>query len=251
MNPKKPRNVKKRVATGMVAAAALVSAVGSFALFTDHAKSHAEMTAGTLDLTLTQSWVADNAAVADEYAPGDILNLDYTLENTGSLSTDIRETFVITGDKAIDGIFDIYAAEDVEQNAQTHLWAPKAGKSPIAVRSVDTYTADKDNNGTKETYYTIAYEVPELTVDGSEETGDATASTAGSAISGAVKTGDYVLLFDKDAANDVQGTNLTVEYIAQGLQHRNTGNDTWADAKVITESLTIGGVERNVMPENN
>ena len=66
-----------------------------------------------------------------------------------------------------------------------------------------------------------------------------------------MKTGDYVLLFDQDAANDVQGTNLTIEYIAQGLQHRNTGDDTWADAKVITESLKIGGVERNVMPENN
>ena len=177
MNPKKPRNVKKRIATGMVAAAALVSAVGSFALFSDHATSHAEMTAGTLDLTLTQSWVSDNAAVADEYAPGDILKLDYTLENTGSLSTDIRETFVITGDKAIDGIFDIYAAEDVEQNAQTHLWAPKDGKSPIAVRSVNTYSADKDNNGVQETYYTISYAIPELTVDGSEETGDATAVT--------------------------------------------------------------------------
>lgn len=250
MNLTKPRNVKKYVATG-VAAAALISAVGSFALFTDRAQSHAEMTAGTLDLTLTQSWVADNAEVADEYAPGDILNLDYTLENTGSLSTDIRETFVITGDKAIDGIFDIYAADDVTQDAQTHLWAPKDGASPIAVRSVSTYIADKNNDNVNETYYTISYEIPELTVDGSEETGDATASTTGSDIAGAVKTGDYVLLFDKDAENAVQGTNLTVEYMAQGLQHRNTGDDTWADAKVITETLTIGGVDRNVMPENN
>lgn len=250
MNLTKPRNVKKYVATG-VAAAALVSAVGSFALFTDRAQSHAEMTAGTLDLTLTQSWVADNAAVADEYAPGDILALDYTLENTGSLSTDIRETFVITGDKTVDGIFDIYAAEDVEQDAATHLWAPKSGAKPISVRSTDTYTADKNSDGTVETYYTISYEVPELTVDGSDETGDATASTAGSTIAGAKKTGDYVLLFNKNAENTVQGTNLTLEYIAQGLQHRNTGDDTWADAKVITESLTIGGVERNVMPENN
>ena len=250
MNPKKPRNVKKRIATGLVAVA-MVSAVGSFALFTDRAQSHAEMTAGTLDLTLTQSWVTDNAAVADEYGPGDILNLDYTLENTGSLSTDIRERFVITGDKAIDGSFDIYAASDVKQDAATHLWAPNAGATPIAVRSVDTYTADKNHDGTMETYYTISYEVPELTVDGSEETGDATASTTGSTISGAKKTGDYVLLFNKDAENSVQGTNLTVEYIAQGLQHRNTGDNTWADAKVITEKLTIGGVERNVMPENN
>ena len=250
MNLTKPRNVKKSVALGL-AAAAMVTAVGSFALFTDHATSHAEMTAGTLDLTLTQSWVADNAEVAEEYAPGDILNLDYTLKNTGSLSTDIRETFVITGDMAIDGIFDIYAAEDVQQDPQTHLWAPKDGASPIAVRNVSTYTADKDNNNVNETYYTIAYEIPELTVDGSEEIGDATASKPGSAISGAMKTGDYVLLFDQDASNDIQGANLTVEYMAQGLQHRNTGNDTWADAKVITEKLTIGGVERNVMPENN
>lgn len=245
MNPKKPRNVKQRIAAGLVVAG-VVSAVGSFALFTDHAQSHAEMTAGTLDLTLTQSWVADNAAVADEYAPGDILNLDYTLQNTGSLSTDIRETFVITADKAIDGIFDIYAAEDVEQNSATHMFAPKAGKNPLSVRTTGTFTGTDGK-----TYYTITYEVPELTVDGSVETGDATASTAGSKIAGAVKTGDYVLLFDEDAANDVQGTNLTLEYIAQGLQHRNTGNDTWADAKVITEKLTIGGVERNVMPENN
>ena len=250
MNPKNPRNVKKRIATGLVAVA-MVSAVGSFALFTDHAQSHAEMTAGTLDLKLTQNWVNDNSAVADEYAPGDILNLDYTLENTGSLSTDIRETFVITGDKQINQIFDIYAAEDVEQDAQTHLWAPKAGKSPLTVRSVDSYQEDKDNDGFKEEYYTISYNIPELTVDGSEETGDATGSTAGSVISNNVKTGDYVLLFNKDAANDVQGTNLTLEYIAQGLQHRNTGDDTWADAKVITETLKIGGETINVMPENN
>jgi len=250
MNLTKPRNVKKYVATG-VAAVALVSAVGSFALFTDRAQSHAEMTAGTLDLTLTQSWVSDNAEIADEYGPGDILKLDYTLENTGSLSTDIRETFVITGDKVVDGNFDIYAFEDVEQNAATHLWAPKSGAQPISVRSTDSYTADKDGNGTVETYYTISYDIPELTVDGTDETGDATSSTAGSTIAGDTKTGEYVLLFNKDAENGVQGTNLTLEYIAQGLQHRNTGDNTWTDAKVITESLTIGGEKINVMPENN
>ena len=251
----KPRNLKKGVAVTLAVAAA-VTAVSSFALFTDRAQSHAEVKAGTLDLILTQDWAADNAGVVDEYAPGDILNLDYTLTNAGSLSTDVRETFVITGDKAVVGNFEIYAASDVEKNVTTGLWAPKTGASPLIVRDVDPgyYTADKNGDGIPETYWTITYEIPELTIDGTgakAETGDATASTIGSTISNNTKTGDYVLLFNKDAKNEVQGTNVTVEYVAQGLQHRNTGDDTWKDAKVITETITIGGVKTDVVPERN
>ena len=231
---------KKRM-TGMLALVLVAAlAVTSLALFTDRAQSQAEVTAGTLDLSLAQTWADDNKEVIDEYAPGDILNLDYTITNNGNLSTDICETFVITSDKPISNEFEIYAASDVEKDAATGLYAAKASKNPIEVRSTGSFVKDSI------TYYTITYKIPEFTVNG---TGEGAETEDG--ITSNSKTGDYVLLFHKDSENSIQGTNLTVEYMAQGLQHRNTGDTTWTDAKVITEKFTIGGAETSVVPQLN
>lgn len=227
----KPRNLKKRIAA-CLAATALISAVGSLAVFTDRAQSQATMKAGTLDLALTQTWVDDNAAALPVYAPGDILDLDYTLTNNGNLSTDIREMFVITSDKKITNEFDIYAAADVEQDS-SGAYVPKSGATPIEVRSSEDF-----GTGTK-----ITYNIPQFTVNGTGENAETVDGITSNA-----KTGDYVLLFNKDAANSVQGTSLKIEYLAQGLQHNNTGNDTWEDSRVISEHITIGGEDISVVP---
>lgn len=231
----KHRNVKKSIAASL-AAAAMVTAVGSFALFTDRAQSQATVTTGTLDLQLTQSWNQDNEDILKNFVPGDVLNIDYTLANKGNLSTDIKETFVITSSKVLNGEFELYAASDVHEDATTGLWVANDGADPIEVR-----TATAHNGGTK-----ITYEIPEYTVNGTGENAETE-----SGITSNQKVGDYVLLFNKDSANTIQGTQLNIEYVAQGLQHRNTGDDTWEDAKVISESITIGGTQKDVVPQLN
>ena len=215
---------KKRLAAIFLTAAFATTLVTCLALFTDREQSQTEYTAGTLDIVLGQEWISDNAETAKNFTPGDKLLLSYSLENKGNLDAKVKETFVVTTDKAVTNEFEIYAASDVEKDSTSGLWVVKASASPIKVRTSEAY-----GTGTK-----ITYEIPQFVLDATGK-----------------KTFDLVLLFNKDSKNSVKGTNITVEYIAQALQDRNTGDETWEDAKVITEKITIGGTEKNVVPKLN
>lgn len=222
-------NSRKRLAKVIGAVCVSTALVASLALFTDRAQSDAEYTAGTLDLSLAQEWVDDNAEAVEYFAPGDKLDLDYTLTNKGSLDAKVRETFVVTTTKPVTDEFEIYALADVEEDAVTGLWKAKDGKAPITVRSAVDY-----NGGTK-----ITYEVPEHVIAGNNGT----------------KTANLVLLFNHEATNEIEGTAVTVEYLAQAVQNDNTGalgdNTVWTDVKVITETFNIGGADRAVVPALN
>jgi len=217
---------RKRWATVIAGACMCAVAVASFALFTDRAQSQAEYTAGTLDIELTESWTADNAVAAENFTPGDKLDLTYKLENEGNLNAKVRETFVLTTDKPVTDDFEIYKSTDVVEDTTTGLWV-KASSSvnPIEVRRSEAY-----GTGTK-----ITYEVPEHILDKESE-----------------EEYKLVILFKADAKNEIKGTNVKLEYIAQAIQEENTGalgdNTVWTDAKVMTGSLNIGGTDRAVVP---
>lgn len=221
------KNNSKRRSKVLVVALALATVVTSLAVFTDRAQSQETYTAGTLDLQLEQSWAAENAEVAENYTPGDVLELNYNLKNAGNLDGKVRETFVITTDKVVTNEFEVYALDDVEVGTDG-FWAPKDGKAPITVRTSEAY-----GTGTK-----ITYKVPERVI-----------------AAGADEDIELVLLFNKEALNEIQGTNVTVEYLAEMIQKDNTGDvgldNVWNDAKVRTEKFTIGGVETNVVPKLN
>jgi len=233
------RKTKKLLAI-VLAVVTLVSATAlSLAYFTDYELATASATAGTLDIELAETWNNSNPN-RENTKPGDIFDLDYTITNKGNKSADVRETFVIRSSVALNTSapeFQIYFADDVQQIADG-TYAPKAGKSAIV--------AGKLSNSNK----TITFSLKEFTIDGTgtaAETGDASASTNGCTVSQNVMTGNYVILFSNAASNSFQGVDVTIDYLAEAKQHRNTGADTWA--VVAKESITFAGGSVNAVPE--
>ena len=223
----------KRMSAVMAIAAASVLTVGSMAYFTDRVNATATSTAGTLDLNLTQTWVDDNAAVSQIFAPGKKLDLDYTLANQGNKSADVKETITIVSDVELAGAqaeFEIYSAKDVTLDKKTSAYKPNPGAAPLADRTLSP-------DGKK-----LTYELPEYILNG---TGKA-AETEGNAV-GTEKVGDYVLVFRDNAENKFQGKNISINYMAQAKQHRNTGADTWTTVQ--SESLEFAGAQVPAVPE--
>lgn len=232
------KNKKKKTAAVLGAATAACVAVSSLALFTDRFQSQADFTAGSLDLTLTESWQADNAAIADVYKPGTAYKLDYHLANDGNLAASVRENFVITADKALsageDREFDLYAAKDITMDGEGNV-VTVTGEPLEPVYG--SYSEGSENR------YTLSYALDELVLNGSGANAEAVAG----GLNG--YDGEYVLVFNNSADNEFQEVNLDIEYMAQGLQHGNTGDETWADAKVISEKIHFGGQDVDVVPE--
>ena len=231
------KNKKKKVSAALGIATAACVAVSSLALFTDHFQSQAKVTAGTLDLTLTESWKADNAALEDIYKPGTALTLDYTLVNDGNRAASVRENFVITADKSLSTgdsrEFDLYEADDVVLYAEGNVLDITG--DPLE----PTYGSFTKGS---EKHFTLSYALDELVLNGS--------GAHGETVSGGLseRNGDYCLVFNYDVDNEYQNVDLDIEYMAQALQESNTGEDTWADAHVITEKVSFGGQNTNVVP---
>lgn len=216
---------RKRTSAAMGVAAAALLTVGSLAFFTDRQQGTFQATAGTLGLELTQNWAADNTNVAGALIPGKKLELDYTLANTGNKSMDVKEQIVITSPVAMSGAqaeFELYAANDVVQDSTTGAWKPKAKAQPVATRSLSS-------DGLK-----VTYEIPEFILNGTGENAETEDSVTATS-----KTGDYVIVFRDTAANAFQGQTISIDYLAQAKQHRNTGSDTWTT--VATDTITFAG----------
>lgn len=225
--------LRNKISVILGCAALVLLTVGSFAYFTDSTQVVLDATAGTLDLSLTQDWTGDNVSVADTFSPGKKLDLDYTLTNNGNKSADIKETFVITSEQALAGDpleLEIYEATDVTQDPATGFWKPNEGANPITTKSVS-----EDN-------LKVTYDLAEFVLNGT----GANAETEDSATSNS-KTGNYVLVFKDSASNDFQGKKITIDYMAQAKQHRNTNSDTWTTVK--TATIDFAGESTSVVPD--
>lgn len=231
---------KKKSAAAFGVTAALCLTVSSFALFTDRFQSQAEYAAGSLDISLTETWQADNSALATAFKPGTAVKLDYHLSNDGNLAASVRESIVISADKALssggDRELDLYAAQDVTLDKDGNVLSVSG--SPIT----PTYGNYSDSSGQ---HYTLSYSLDELTLNGS----GSSAETVSGGLNG--YDGEYVLVFNNGVKNQFQNVNLDIEYMAQALQHSNTGDKTWSDAKVISEKVDFGGQNINVVPKLN
>lgn len=241
---------KKATAAALVGVLALGTA-GSLAFFTDRASGTATATAGTLDLELTQTWVADNdhydlAAKGagqdgriDAMLPGYIMDMDYTLNNAGNKSMDVRETFVITCEEKTFNTtapeFLIYNADDVELDAATGAYKVKDGAVAIP------YTAEANK---------ITVKPVQFVLNGS---GGPEAEIEAEANGKSQYTGNYVMLFKADAENSWVGEKLTVSYLAEAKQHRNTGGiDSGVWTEMATETLTlVDDATLSVVPKLN
>ncbi len=265
----------KKLANKKVTAVALSASVvltlgASLAYFTDRADTTASGTAGTVAIDLASNMDLTDADGKDILNPGDLRDTSFKVTNEGNKSIDVRETIVLeafesdgTTRKAMTEVngqaeYDIYRLEDVEQDSNGS-WKPKAGKSPLAVRSTDL------TNGR------ITYEVPQYTLNGSSTAGasegigfraqnngesDAEYASALSEYIAAhpevdadreLETGvtsisadqPFVLVFRGSSGNSYQNTVVKISVLTQAKQHRNTGDETWNDLR--SESITFGG----------
>lgn len=222
---KKP---KKILALVLAFATVAALAVGTFAFFTDRVQANATATAGTLELSLTTPTLSK----ATGLKPGTGCKVDFTLSNLGNKSADVKEVLVLRSPVAMTAgaeEFDLYLASDVTLAADGKVTV-KDGKSPVAARAVAT-----DGKS-------ITYTIPEFILNG---TGDGKEEESGAV--GIAKTSSYVLVFQPTAGNDFQGISVTLDYLAQAKQHRNTNVATWAD--VAKESISFAGGNVNAVPE--
>ena len=225
---------KRGIIFVLVAATVLMLSVGSLAYFTDRVTGDVSATAGTLDLTISDF----KASQTGSFKPGQGSTISYMLDNVGNKSADIREAIVVTyvpkaGTTSTinqsNPEFLLYAATDVTVDASTGVATIASGATPLSVVSTD---------GTQ-----ITYEVPQFIING-------TGAGAEIEIGGVdAKAGAYVLVFNKAAGNDFQGATLTLEYVAQAKQHRNTNDATWTT--VMSETITFGGADYSVVPAKN
>lgn len=222
---KKP---KKIMALVLAIATVAALAVGTFAFFTDRIQAQATATAGTLELALTDIRTGDNTKMK----PGAGCTVDFTLSNLGNKSADVKEVLVLRSPVAMTAgaeEFDLYLASDVTLAADGKVTV-KDGKSPVAARAVST---DRKS---------ITYTIPEFILNG---TGD-DAETETNVTSNA-KSSTYVLVFKGTAGNTFQGITVTLDYMAQAKQHRNTNSITWTT--VMSETITFAGNSTSAVPE--
>lgn len=233
------KNIKNKATVFLAVLTVVCLMVGTLAVYTDRFQSQTEYTAGTLDIVLTENWKADNAALAEVYKPGTALKFNYSLANAGNLAASIRESIVLSFDKQIsaggDREFDLYPASSVTVDAKGNVTAITGpALSPVYG------TGTKDGK----TIHTLTYTPDYFTMNGTGK--DAQSVTNG-------KDGYsccYYLVFNVDVDNSFQNVNLTLEYLAQALQHNNTGDETWENYDyVVTQSFNIGGNDIKVVPQ--
>lgn len=223
---------KKKIVAGTAAAlSGAMLLAGSLAYFTDRVSTEATATAGTVDLALTEDWQD-----IENFNPGDIQNLDYSISNLGNKSIDVREKLVVTSSVAMtDGDqaeFEIYNKADVTQQANGS-YVPNEGAQPVATDADRVFSDDGK---------TVVYSLAEYVLNGT-----GTGAETEDGISATEKEKEYVLVFKGASQNAFQGAEVSVELLAEAKQHRNTNADDWAT--VATEEMTLGGASTNVVPE--
>lgn len=223
---KKP---KKILALVLALATVAALAVGTFAFFTDRVQAKAEATAGTLELALTDIRTGNNVKMK----PGTGCTVDFTLSNLGNKSADVKEILVLRSPVAMTAgaatEFDLYKSSDVTLDADGK-YTIKTGAQPVAVRSVST---DKKS---------ISYTIDQFILNGT-----GTAAETENGVTSNAKSSAYVLVFKNTAGNAFQDITVTLDYMAQAKQHRNTNDATWTD--IMSETITFAGSSTSAVPE--
>lgn len=182
------KNTKRRLIRGAAVAAAISAlSMGAFSYFTDYKTADITGTAGTLTTTMT-GVTTDLTKGLTILNPGDSNPLQFTVNNTGNKSADIKAKITVKAEKAFTDADHEYKVTDA------------SGKELAGVLSTDKKT--------------ITYTIDDVILNGSVETE-----------SGSTKTShmfDYRFAMDQDAKNAWQGTKVDVKVETFAKQHRNT-----------------------------
>lgn len=222
------RKPKKLVALVLALATVAALAVGTFAFFTDRIQAQATATAGTLELALTDITTSNSTKMK----PGSGSTVNFTLSNLGNKSADVREVLVLSSPVAMTAgaeEFDLYLASDVTLTDDGKVTV-KDGKSPVAARAVST---DRKS---------ITYTIPQFILNGTGDDHENEPDAVGTS-----KSSAYVLVFKNTAGNTFQNVSVTLDYLAQAKQHRNTNDATWTD--LMSETITFAGNSTSAVPE--
>lgn len=222
---KKP---KKFLALVLALSTVAALAVGTFAFFTDRVQAQATATAGTLELALSPVTLSKSSGLK----PGTGCKVDFTLSNLGNKSADVKEVLVLRSPTAMTASaeeFDLYKASDVTLDADGK-YTIAAGATPVAARAV---SADR---------MSITYTIPEFILNGTGANAETETGAAGTS-----KASSYVLVFKSTAGNAFQGISVTMDYLAQAKQHRNTNVNTWTT--VMSETIEFAGSNIQMVPE--
>lgn len=207
-NPK----TRKRVSICMAVVCCMALLVGSFAFFTDRADADATATAGNINLVFTDTSLAaestgDNVQAIDNVwtagklvvdggvlNPGDVIDMDYKVANTGNKSIDVKQQIVLTSSVAL--------TADAEEYTIT-----VGGQNITPVKSNENKT--------------LTYELEEIVLNGSIETEDGVSVTE--------QEYEIAMEFDRLAKNAFMDSTVTVELDIQAKQHRNTTDADWIE----------------------
>ena len=221
------KNPKKAIIIALALVSAVALTVGSLAFFTDRIDASVTAKAGTLKLAMSEIETSKTANLK----PGDGITVEFTLSNDGNKSADVQETLVLRSSQAFsaDAEFDLYKAEDVTIGTNGYATVTP-GAQPLQTRSVS------DDNTR------ITYAVEEFILNGTGIGAETEPEAVGTA-----KASSYVLVFNPKTGNSFRGVSLSLDYIAQAKQHRNTSQDTWTELK--NETVNFTGYDMNLVPD--
>lgn len=210
--------MRKRITKVLAIACIFTLLVGTMAYFTDRVSHTTTATVGNIDLVFTDQSLADEGyGVKDDVGthsdtkpqavnnvwtggklltatgvlnPGDVIDMDYKVANTGTKSIDVKQTIVLTSNVAI-------PAEELTITVGGQDITPTPGGSAPS--------------------FTYTYNLAEIILSGSAEL-DGTSTE---------QAYEVALEFDRLAENAFMGASVTVNLDIYAKQHRNTTADDW------------------------
>lgn len=254
------KNKKIVLITCSVASALVILGASTLALFTARTDSNFTAKAGTVtvelkDLDLTNKEninPGDNDPSVSKEAVGCTPHaFSYDVYNTGNKSIRTRQTIILTADKAgtsletLDARYLALFKDANEISSKTYVLSDNSEVSSIS--------------DTSKTVKAVKYVFISDVFDGkgvsTEDKGDAekeSSSTVKQNDAGNVTkkyTYDFSLL--KEAGNEYQGCDISIDVNIEAMQYRNTTDSDWSDSAIVVKEYSKANVVLNVVPADN
>lgn len=263
------RNMQKRkiaiIGASCVAAATLI--VGSaLALFTDETESDAAAKAGTVKIdvspiTFTNAGnvnPGDNdPTISPDAHSGTTHDVKYVVSNLGNKSVKTRQTIILTCDeqgsstKLLDARYLALYNRDAELSDKTYI--SSEGKSYSDISEFDS-DVDKPQEAyitaVKYTYFSDSFEGFDPNAE--KEDGFSVVAAKDDTVDSPVeKEYSYSFSLLKDASNQYQGADITVDVIVEAMQYRNTESSDWDVITKVEKVYSSADVPMTVVPKED